>query len=83
MAFTTINTRVPTSIGHIQVVTDDLDGTQTERGVIARIEVQDQDGATLHQWTGNLVPHLTQQLITAQIALLDYVRQKANEELLP
>ena len=63
MAFTPESPRAPASIGDISVVLTDYVGTTDT--VRYEVQVLQADGSIFRIATGNLVPHLTAQQITA------------------
>ena len=83
MAFTEEASRVPTSIGPIRIVLDDLNGTQGGKAIHFAVEVRDATGATLATKSGNLQPHLTGPQLSALSDFLDAMRAKAVDEILP
>ena len=83
MTFTPEDTRIPTSIGSIAITLTDQDGVAANHIATFVIEVEDQDGDMLRVRTGNLEPHLEAAQKTAIVNFLDWVRDKAVDELLP
>jgi len=67
---------VPTSIGDISVIMEDLE-TGTDR-VIYKVIIKDADGNIITEKQGNLVPHLTAGEISAMQSFMAGIRTKAQ-----
>jgi len=64
MAFTPEQSKVPVAIGDTSVVLVDHDGSEIDE-VLYEVQVLQADGSIFSVPSGNLVPHLTTQQITA------------------
>lgn len=78
MAFDRISTKVPTTIGKVEVrLIDDVDNG---RSILGRVTVLDQNGEFIREWSGDLRPQLTSAQLTALSNFLDSLRTKATAE---
>lgn len=83
MAFPTMTTRVPTSIGNISYTIGDPDGDNAHRTIGAHVEVLDAGGEIMATWDDNLKPELTSGQLTAFAEFLNVMRARFEAELLP
>jgi hypothetical protein len=76
MALPHVGTRTPTTTGRIDIHLTDIDGTTQLRRVRGRAETLDQDDneMPLDEWSGDLVPHLSQAQIDWLASFLDDMR---------
>lgn len=79
--FTPEQSKIPAAIGDIAVILTDHDGIETDE-VGYEVQILQADDSIFRVATGNLVPHLTTQQITALQAFMANVRTLA-QELLP
>lgn len=77
MAFTPEQLRTPTAIGDIAVILTDHDGIETDE-VGYEVQVLQADRSIFRVATGNLVPHLTSQQISALQAFMASMRTLAQ-----
>jgi len=81
MAFTAEASRVPTSIGDINLALNDWESVaNTARFVI---EIKDAAGAVMKVVDGDLTPHLTAGEITTVQTFLATIRARAESQILP
>jgi hypothetical protein len=77
MAFTPEHPRIPAATGDISVTLVDHDGSETDQ-VLYEVQVLQADGSLFSLCSGNLVPHLTSQQITAMQAFMADMRALAQ-----
>ena len=82
MAFPSQSSRVPTSIGTIQITLTDNDGTQGNSSALFQLTVLDADGAPMKTISGDLTPQLTNGQKTTIWTFLQAMRTKAVAEVL-
>ena len=77
MAFIPEQPRTPVAIGDIAVILTDHDGTETDE-VGYEVQVLQADGSMFRHATGDLVPHLMPQQISALQAFMASMRTLAQ-----
>lgn len=77
MAFTPEQPKTPVAIGDIAVILTDHDGIETDE-VGYEVQVLQADGSMFRLATGDLVPHLTPQQISALQSFMASMRTLAQ-----
>ena len=86
MSLPQAESRIPTSIGDLSITLTDYIATEEQeakKDALFEIQVLNGDGNVMKIISGNLAPHLTQQQIQQLLAFGDWLRQKAEDEILP
>lgn len=82
MAFPRQNSRVPTTVGPIQITLYDNDGTQGNASSTFQFTVFDAEGQPMKTVNGNLADHTTNAQKTTIWNFLQAMRTKATAEVL-